>query len=520
MKYIYHIVILLFSVISISIPVSAGMFDDFSFSGSFESTYWNHDPDGWNEDEDSLYDGPYRSLENTLSLNLDWQNWFASVRLRSMKYNEPIHYDPRSREHETDLELFKFQTGYRGNNFTVIGGDFYKSLAHGIVLFVQEDEDLNIDRTIRGGAVDVTTNPVDITVFGGEIQWYKFKDDISDKIFDEYKITDKVFGGRAIGRLPGNITLGVSIASAEIFEIIADEYESEGLVTCGVDFEITGFLDGKFDFYAEYATLKWDEDMPFGEETDDGNALYSSLTAYLGDFTVLTEYKDYDYWDYRYSRPPLADREDEESIVDDIRGFRLKVDYFLFETNTLIYLSGSRFDNHSHESSWGTVTRNRIDHVYGGIEQTWDKLYAHLTYGHQKFDALNETHRRGTSDFVYNIADVHSLNLYYEYKFTGNKNPETGQAIAEKDEHKCYLTYSWSPWLSLTAHYNRHIIDKANKPEDKEEWIAGEISWTPISSLAISFIYGELPPGLICSGGQCRIVPAFEGFQAGLTYRF
>ncbi|MBN1551428.1 hypothetical protein JW979_08165, partial [bacterium] len=69
-------------------------------------------------------------------------------------------------------------------------------------------------------------------------------------------------------------------------------------------------------------------------------------------------------------------------------------------------------------------------------------------------------------------------------------------------------------------HYNRHEIKENQYPNQDEEWFAGEIIITPISALSVTLFYGELPPGLICSGGQCRIVPEFDGFQAGLTYRF
>jgi Family of unknown function (DUF6029) len=527
--------------LSIAIVVSAflftgsvygGMFDDFNFSGTFESVYWDHDPDDWDEETDSLYDGPYKSWENILSLNIDWKEWYAEIRLRSMDYTDAIHYDPKSREHETDFELFKIAAGYRHEYFTVTAGDFYKSLAHGIVMYVQEDKELNIDRTLRGGMLDITTQPVDISLFGGEIDWYRFKDDILDLTYTEYEITDKIFGGRFVVKLPFDIRLGGSYTQSEVMDIIQDELVTEDLAVGGVDLELSGLFGGKLDFYTEYARMKWDEDMPFGEELDDGEALYSSLTAYLGDFTVLAEYKDYDYWEYRYARPPTADRDDEAAEVNDIKGLRLKVDYFLPASNTLIYVSGGRFDNHAHETSWGTIIRNRIEHIYGGIEQTWEKLYAHITYGNKEFTTLHETHRRITGDFVYNLNSKNSLNLYYEYKFTGNENPDTGAMIAEKVEHKSYLTHSLSPWLAVTAHYNRHIISQANRDDDKEDWFAGEVVVTPsfdrddtrfadlLSGLSLSIIYGELPPGLICSGGQCRIVPAFEGIQATVTYRF
>ncbi len=505
---------IVFSLALLSAPTLAGtLFDDFKLSGTFESQYWNHDPNDWTDGEDPVYEGPYTSWENILGLNLDWRSYFAEVRLRSMQYTDPIHYDPRSREHETDFELFKFAAGYRGEWLKVTGGDFYKSYGRGLVLFVQEDKELNLDRSIRGGSVDLTTRWIDFNIFGGDIRWHLFKDLLSSMTIEDFNIKDRAVGARAVGHLPFNMNLGASYVAVKQYEIIRDKYEDEDLALGSVDFQIAGLFDGMLDLYTEYAELKWDSEEPFGEDLDDGKALYSSITLYAGPVTILGEYKDYDFWASRYSRPPTADRDDEIAETDDIRGPRIRVDYFLASTDTLFYVSGSRFDNHAHETSFGSVFRNRIDHLYGGIEQKWDNLYAHVTYGYKKYVTLDEIHRRITSDIEYTIVGNHSINLYYEYKFTGNPG-------AEKDEHKSYLTYSISPFLSVTAHYSKHIIQQTGKNRTEDEWIAGEISTTPIPALTLMVVYGKLPPGLICSGGQCRIAPEFEGIQASLSYRF
>ena len=113
----------------------------------------------------------------------------------------------------------------------------------------------------------------------------------------------------------------------------------------------------------------------------------------------------------------------------------------------------------------------------------------------------------------FKINDRNSLNWYYEYK-------ETSAESYEKAEHKTYLTYSFSPYLSATVHYNKHTYKSIYQDNTDDEWFGGELLINPVSGLAISLFYGELPPGMVCSGGQCRIVPEFEGFQASLSYRF
>ncbi len=490
----------------------AGFFDEMSLTGSFGSTYWNHDPSDW-EPGMEIYEGPYTSFENQLSLNMGWRNWYSEVRLRNMKYTDGIHFDYRSREHEADLELFKYKVGYRGRNYEIVAGDFYQFLGRGIVLYVQEDQDLNIDRTIRGGHIRFRHNRFDAQVFGGSIRWYDFLDDRTNMTYEERKITDDIFGAGLGVRIHDSLRLGLNYVTGTLYQYRRGVLRDEDFQTAGINLESFGMAGGLLDFYAEYAELLWDSKTPFGIETDDGTAIYASLTAYLGNFTVLTEYKNYDYWDYRYGRPPTADREDEMTELDDTKGFRVKIDYYIPATGTMIFFSGSHFNNQGHPDYAGIVTRNESRHYYGGVEQNWRNVYANVTYGVKEYKDVNEKHRRATADLVYSFLPRHGLNMYYEYKFTGVLG-------FDKIEYKTYLTYSYSPYISVTAHYNRHSFSTPTGSSSSDTWWAGEVMITPIHTLTVNLLYGGLPTGLICSGGHCRILPEFEGLQATLTYRF
>jgi hypothetical protein len=504
---------IVFFITSFSITANAGFADEMVFTGTFESTYWDHDPDDWKPGMD-LYEGPYSSFENQLMLHLGWRNWYSEIKFRNMTYKDGIHFDYRSREYETDFELFKYKLGYRGKNFEVVAGDFYQFLGRGIVLFVQEDKDLNLDRTIRGGHIKLNFNRLEARVFGGTIRWYNFLDDPANMTYEERKIADDVFGAGIGFKVCDAIRLGANYVTGTLYAYRRNILLDEDFQTGSLNLEAFGLFNGKIDLYGEYARLKWDSDAPYGSETEDGTAIYSSMTAYLGNFTILAEYKNYDYWSYRYGRPPTADREDEMTELDDTKGARIKVDYYIPSTGTLVYISASQFNNQGHPDYLGNITRNENEHFYAGIEQNWHNFHAHITYGIKEYKDIEEKHRRGTADLVYTFLTRNSLNLYYEYKFTGI--PGT-----DKTEHKTYVTYSFSPYVALTAHYNEHVFENTVSGTRKSEtWWAGEILITPVDTLTINLLYGGLPTGLICSGGQCRILPEFEGFQATLAYRF
>jgi hypothetical protein len=79
-----------------------------------------------------------------------------------------------------------------------------------------------------------------------------------------------------------------------------------------------------------------------------------------------------------------------------------------------------------------------------------------------------------------------------------------------------YVGFSLSPYGSITARYA--CDDKSTVPA--EDYWGGEIEYFPIRAITIGLFVGSDPGGLVCSGGQCRVEPEFEGLRARFAWRF
>ena len=66
------------------------------------------------------------------------------------------------------------------------------------------------------------------------------------------------------------------------------------------------------------------------------------------------------------------------------------------------------------------------------------------------------------------------------------------------------------------------IIDTSNDPEliGDGQWLSGEITLKPKSSMWIRASYGEEKGGVRCTSGVCRVISPFEGFRLAMEVRF
>ncbi|MBN2053393.1 hypothetical protein JW905_00640 [bacterium] len=396
---------------------------------------------------------------------------------------------------------------------SVRAGDFHLSLGRGLTLSVQKNESLDIEDTIDGGLFKLATTSFELLLSGGEVTRPLPTFRIAEK--------DKVYAARMQGNLPYSLRIGANYVWSEVHEmdLRLNEYQAYG---GDVSFTAPNDL---FDLYCEYAELdsKLSDEEESYNRIPDGSGLYGSLTTSLAGVVVLVEYKDYDHFTYpkdspyyQYNLPPSADREDEANDHEDIRGFRGEVSYFVPAVGTLLHASHGVFEDHG-----GNVD---LTHTYGGIEYTGDWLYVHGVYGHRYTDEtitgeIETTQDRINLDIQVTFAERHSLTLAVETKrkeerfIFGTSLPDQ---VEVRDENRSFLTYSFSPYLSITAHYAWDY----RRGDDFDDLWAGEVEVTPCSHFSAKVLYGAQPGGLVCSGGMCRTVPDFEGVKLETTITF
>jgi hypothetical protein len=440
--------------------------------------------------------GEYDKFRQLFSLNLAWSRVSAGVQLEYLWYSDPEFVESgdldRLRE---DFELRKYWIEYVGDRVNARLGTFFTSLGRGLTLYVQKNETVGLDEPIAGGTVTVKAGPLELTGLGGEVT----EPLLQNQFGREFE--DRIYGGRALANLPHDLYIGGSYVEAEldpVFQTTDDEVEAWGLEAGG--YALGGFVD---------VVGEWSEiEQTDRGRTVEGHGRYYSVSSTFGPVTILGEYKDYWNFAWRYNNPPTAGKTDEQYNHDDVKGPRLMVSGDIYSTGTLLFGSYAEFD--AHENPLGGTGGDRQVEWYLGLEQTVDPIYLEASYFNRDFEdrGIEEEHI---------IAELHittiggrgDLNLGYD-----RRGEEA--SYFELADNRSHLSFSLSPHGSIGVRYSWN--ERSSQPT--EEFWGGEIEFFPIRDITISLFAGKDPGGLVCSGGQCRIEPPFEGFRTRVSWRF
>lgn len=108
------------------------------------------------------------------------------------------------------------------------------------------------------------------------------------------------------------------------------------------------------------------------------------------------------------------------------------------------------------------------------------------------------------ADLLYKYTDSFSTRLELQYLFTYEDQKDWMAALLEVN-----FAPSWSIYVS----------DMYNHGSSGVHYYNGGFSYTK-SRTRVSLSYGRYKAGKICSGGVCRTVPAYTGFNLGVTTSF
>lgn len=449
------------------------------------------------EDEDDPNDGDYTKFKQLASFNIEWSRLTIGAQGEYLYYSDAELIDPLDLDRlRSDFELRKYYIDYKGSKLKGRLGTFYSSLGRGLTLYVQKNDVLGLDEPIHGATAELTLKHLELSVVGGEVNDPLLSNQYS-RNFD-----DRVYGGRAVVRLPLDLYVGGSAVRAELertFPEGTDEIDVWSVEAGGLG------LWGVLDLAGEWSEIEKDEFTRVKE----GWGRYVSAAAYVGPVSILAEYKDYFNFSYRYNLPPNAGRADESYDHNDVKGPRLLVSADIVATGSIVHGSYARFNSHKDPSSPGGTNGDAQVEWYAGLEQTNGRVYFQGSY----FD--RDWSDRGIQQH-HTIGDLHIG--------VGG----SGEIIAGYDERveeaayfslgttRTTLGYSLSPYGTATLRYAWE--DRTGF--DREDFWGAEIQYLPTRRLTVTVFGGSDPGGLVCAGGQCRIEPRFKGLRGNLTWRF
>jgi|GEM_PF-212775 len=453
-------------------------------------------------------DGGYAEVIDQLDLTVSNGGVQAGVRLDSSLDLSPF---------EPTLRLAKRYAQYSTKDFRARAGDFYASLARGLVfslikVFEEEGLDYVVDTTIDGGQVSIASGPISGELFGG---WIDRPEDRS--------VRDKVVGGSLGWRKPGLGTFRVQGVSAELEP--GSEFGNHRVDQGSVGLEVPD-IGGMAEIYGEFSLIRrWIYDA---EAPVNGHGLYVGSKLRLGKFSLLLEMKDYKELNFEYSRPPLLESEELDILADqfdldrtDVSGYSARLDYYAPASETLMYAKFLRVDDSPEDHrQYGPYDRD-IGHVLVGVEKKFaNGGYLHGLAGWRWEDATS-------------IAFMSTNGRTFHHQLNANWPLGRGWSLEGDWKHKIFdgqdydyseirsgLSLHRSPHWVLSALYERTTDPAVVFLAGRKNWWAGQLEVRFAGGHSLRLFVGATKGSMKCAGGVCRLFPPFEGVRLEAFLRF
>lgn len=463
----FYLITLLVSVFLLVVPGTLRAFQlgDVSLYITNETLY-NYNQLANNDKNSQFYE--------SLSIFSNYKKWSMGLTLRA---NNFFKQRPNATLGSAEFDVYRKYIEYNSKHWKIHAGDFYSLLGHGLVLSVLKNDDIYRERTLLGGNVHYNKGKWDFKVLGGRVK-------------DEMDSQEWFVAGGEVGlEFVKNHTVGAHFS-------YIDDVDTQRNLGERMTYSVSlrgNTLFKNFSYRTEFAVLSFQDSAK-----EEGYGFYSTLTYSKSHFTGFLEFKSYKDFDNEMNNPPLGDRTDEVSTLNDATGARVFLQYAFFEPDIQIFLNVGRYEEYGDAGN----------HIYAGfnIEDLWERLSLTVSYGVR--DILYPV-KKFDGHLIYQFSDSLSVELMMK-----DKRYRDNFFIFEETDHTFQVSYS--PVVSVfVMHQYSH-----NKVIDLNHFFSGGIKVYLKSGTAIELSGGTLRGGQICSGGQCFVAPPFKGIKFSLLHTF
>ncbi len=436
-----------------------------------------------------------------LDLSFAAGSYLAGVRL-----DANLDFSPLEDNYSLEKRFFEFDK----KNFNLRAGDFYYSIGRGLVLsilktFEKEGLEYIIDTTVDGGKVALSHKQLSAEVFGG---WL-------DR--EESDLKDKVYGGSFSLKFSDLTSVRFNFLGSNLE--VGSNFGNKDVAMESFSLDIPS-LAKKAKFHGEFLLIQ--KSKYFSEERISGHGVYLESGIFLGDISILLEFKDYESLDFEYNRPPLLESEQLPVLANqfardsrNITGVSGRLDYSLPKIDALVFCKLSYLRDNPENN-----LRN-ITHLFAGFEKKFKKTgWLNLLAGYRKEDTSSlvfyYTHGR-TFHYQFNLSYPFNSRISLEADLKGK---EFQGEHFDYYERRSFLSLHYSPRLVLTLFFDQTTDPEILFFKDEENWWGGQVEVRFSRANSIKIFYGSNKGGIKCSGGVCKFFPPFEGLRIDALLRF
>ncbi len=521
-----------------------------TFTEEFKLRYWSQDQT-LETDEGEVHAYDYVEQVNRLSASGSFGDWTVNAQVDEVALFRNQFYldDELVVERElvdpdafsptpgfSYLNVEKLMVRHQGETATITLGDHYASFGRGIVLNLNRNVDVDVDSSIQGVKAEWRPGAWDVTGVIGQInrqQVYMTNPNVG--ISGDKRHAVAGLRAERYGLGPANVGVhGVAWSFTEEAGLGAGFQElgtTPDALAGGATVEVFGV--GGVDWFLEADGFGFPTDTLFGgQETEPGYAVYGSAAIYWGLTTWLVEGKRYKNAErlnsllgpefYEVATGPTleyerATTEDSSAALNsnDIYGGRVRLDISAAQ-GVVPYAAVTVLRDKELGGLHFNEVPETIIHPVGGLELTIDHWAVLLNMGYRIDDrdgteGGSDRQLHGDLDFKFPLGHgwLGNISSGIERYQWGN-NPlqqtdyfETENAVSIQYGSKIgligYLDYSDNPLIDTTGNLADDLYG------------ALEIQFKPTSAITMKAFYGAYKAGIRCSGGQCRMMPGFEG---------
>jgi len=479
-------------------------------------------------------------------------------------HNSPV-FDPQEAYSEQGLGFYQISKDI--DDLSVTGGYFYEQFGSGLVFRAYEDRLLGIDNAVQGFRLNYDiTDKLRVTAFTGkQKQRFSTFDAIvkGANLKKDLYLSDNIqlFPGIAfVNRTHGDQTIGNIADEIRTYNDFSKRFIPKYNVYAYSIYNQLNF--NNFTWYMEYANKSREAIRnKAGDQfiNRDGYALYHTLDYSRSGLGINLQYrknrtyilKTTPYADQFRGRinfmPPIAKqhtmrltgRYAPQTLPFGEEAYQADIKYSLDLYNTfnlnLSYIKDGQDERLFSAPAVGFETITGNDNIHNPGQ----KLYQEINFNYYRRWSNTFKTKVGIQSVNYDRAVyqgkpsanmVKTITPFTEitYKFTRRKALRTELQYLSTEQDKGdfvfgLLEYTFSP------HYSIAVSDMINTEPRRNGNLLADQSWVHYYSVLgtytkdqtrFSLGYVKRVQGIVCTGGVCRVEPAFSGVQLGVTTNF
>ncbi len=501
------------------------------------------------------------------------KGWFyLNYRLKGFKvsarfdafHNSPL-FDPQEAYSKQGLGYYSLSKEI--NNLTITGGHFYEQFGSGMIFRAYEDRLLGIDNAVQGVRLKYDfSDQFRVTGFTGK-QKQRFS--AYNPILKGVNVEKDIFISDTLSLFPGAAFVNRTLDD-QTMNNIANEirnyqnFDDRFIPKYNVyAYSIYNQLNYKnLSWYLEYADKSQEAIRnKAGDKfiNRDGYALYSSIDYTLPGLGISFQYrknrtyllKTTPYAEQFRGRinfmPPIAKQHNRrltgryspQTLSFGEEAYQGDVKYSPDLNNTFnLNLSYIKDGEDKRLISAPVVGFQRITNE-GDIYNPGKKIYKEINFNYQRRWSRNLKTIIGIQNVNYDRAVyqgkpsanmVRTVTPYTEvtYKFTRKKSLRAEFQYLSTEQDKGDFLFGLLEF-SVAPHYTLSVTDMVNTEPRRNGNLLSDQSWVHYYSILGTYTknqtrfsvgYVKRVQGIVCTGGVCRVEPAFSGAQIGVTTNF